>query len=165
MTTCKTTERGATIIEVILTVAILGIVIAGPIGFLANIIDGFIFERNISAAEENIQAALTRITHEVANMDTKRSYTFGSSSITYYYKNNAAQTTILLSGTNILLDGNILLNNVLSGTGFAVTAPNYIASPATPAGITIRAQVTGADKLTVTKTYTARIELNTQRFQ
>jgi len=160
----RKSERGATLIEVIITLVILSTVAAGSLAILFNVVEGMIQERNIAAAEENIQAALTRITHEIANMDTKRGYTFAASSITYYYRADAAQSTIQLSGTNLQLNGNTLLNNVVSGTGFAVTAPNYITSPAVPVGITLSVRVTGA-KVTATKTYTAKIELNTQRFQ
>lgn len=157
----RISERGATLLEVIITLVILSMVAAGSLAILFNIVEGMIQERNVSAAEENIQGALTRITHEIANMDTKRAYTFAASSITYYYRTDAAQSTIQLSGTNLQLNGNTLLNNV---TAFTVTAPNYTASPAVPVGISLSAQVKGA-RITVTKTYTAKIELNTQRFQ
>ncbi|WP_243358216.1 PulJ/GspJ family protein [Fundidesulfovibrio terrae] len=160
----RISERGATLLEVIITLVILSMVAAGSLAILFNIVEGMIQERNVSAAEENIQGALTRITHEIANMDTKRAYTFAASSITYYYRTDATQSTIQLSGTNLQLNGNTLLNNVVSGTGFAVTAPNYTTSPAVPVGISLSVQVKGA-RITVTKTYTAKIELNTQRFQ
>jgi len=45
-----------------------------------------------------------------------------------------------------------------------VTAPNYIASPAVPVGITINAQIPVLSG-TATKAFTTKIELNTQRFQ
>lgn len=157
-------ESGTTLIEVVVTVAILGILAAGALAMLTNSVQGMLQSRDESAAAENVQAALTRITHEIANMDIKRSYTFGSSSMAYYYKTDASQSTIQLSGSNLLLNGNILLNNVVSGTGFSVTAPNYLTSPAVPVGITLSVRVAGA-KATVTKTYTVKIELNTQRFQ
>jgi prepilin-type N-terminal cleavage/methylation domain-containing protein len=160
----RPSERGVTLLEVIITLVILSMVAAGSLAILFNVVEGMIQERNVSAAQENIQAALTRITHEIANMDTKRAYTFGSSSITYYYRDDASTSTIMLSGTNLLLNGNTLLNNVVSGTGFSVTAPDYLASPAVPVGITLSVRVTGA-KVTVTKPYTMKIELNTQRFQ
>ncbi len=133
---------------------------------LTNSVEGLLQARNESAAAENVQAAMTRITHEIANMDIKRAYTFGSTSITYYYRADPAQSTIRLTGQNLQLNGNTLLNNVVPGTGFSVTAPNYISSPnpAVPVGITISVRVPGA-KATVTKTYSANIELNTQRFQ
>lgn len=160
----KNTQLGATLIEVITVTLVLGIVAAGSLTMLANSVQGMVEARNEATAAENIQAALTRITHEVANMDTKRAYTFAANSITYYYKNDAAQSNIRLSGNTILLNNNVLLNNLPNAGGFAVTAPNYSTSPAVPVGVTINANVPTTDG-TVTRTYTARIELNTQRFQ
>jgi len=153
-------DSGMTLLEVVATVAILGVVAVGSLAMLANSVQGLIQARNESAAAENVQAALTRIIHEIVNMDTKRAYTFGSSSITYYYRTDATQSTIQLSGTTVQLNGNTLLNNVIAGTGFTVAGP-----PGTnPPAITITVQVVGA-KATVNKTYSTSIELNTQRFQ
>lgn len=153
-------DSGMTLLEVVATVAILGVLATGAVALLGNSVQGLIQARNESAAAENVQGALTRITHEIANMDTKRAYSFGSSSITYYYRTDAAQSTILLSGTNLQLNGNTLLNNVVSGTGFAVSGP-----PGTnPPAITITVRIVGA-KATVNKTYNTSISLNTQRFQ
>lgn len=157
----RRTETGATLLEVVITIAILGIVAAGSMQMLTNGVEGWLQSRNESTVAENVQAALTRITHEVNNMDTKRAYSFAATSITYFYRTDAAQSTIQLSGTNLQLNGNTLMNNV---TAFAVTAPNYIASPAVPVGISITVRIVGA-RSTVTRTYTTRIELNTQRFQ
>jgi prepilin-type N-terminal cleavage/methylation domain-containing protein len=162
----RVSERGTTLLEVIVTLVLVSMVAAGGLAILTNIVEGMIQERNVSAAEENIQGALTRITHEIANMDTKRGYSFPTNGITYYYRDDAAQSTIQLSGTNLLLNGNTLLNNVVSGTGFVITQPDYkpASGPAVPLGITLTVQVKGATT-TVNKSYTAKIELNTQRFQ
>lgn len=157
-------QAGVSLIEAIVVTAILGIVAVGALTFLQRVTQGALLARNEAAAAENVQAAITRITHELANMDTKRAYTFASTSITYYYRNEAATSTVQLSGTNILLNGNVLLGNVVSGSGFQVTAPNYITSPAVPVGIRIQVQVPSVTG-TVTRTYSAKIELNTQRFQ
>lgn len=158
------TQLGATLIEVITVTLVLGIVAVGTLTMLTNSVQGMVVARNEATAAENIQAALTRITHEVANMDTKRAYTFSSNSITYYYRDDAAQSNIRLSGNTILLNNNILLNNLPNSGGFSVTSPNYSTSPAVPVGITINANVPTING-TVTRAYTARIELNTQRFQ
>jgi type II secretory pathway pseudopilin PulG len=143
---------------------VLGIVAVGTLTMLTNSVQGMVLARNEATAAENIQAALTRITHEVANMDTKRAYAFTSNSITYYYKSDVAQSSISLSGNTIQLNNNVLLNNLPNSGGFSVTAPNYSVSPAVPVGITINANVPTLSG-TVTRAYTARIELNTQRFQ
>lgn len=153
-------DTGTTLLELIAALVILGTVAAGALAILTNVTQGMIQTRTESAVAENVQAALTRITHEIANMDIKRAYSFGSSSISYYYRTDGAQSTIQLSGTTLQLNGNTLLNNLVSGTGFAVTAP----APTTPAGITITVRIVGP-KSTVNKSFTTSIELNTQRFQ
>jgi len=157
-------QGGTTLIELVVVLLVLGVVMAGALSILPDAVRGMLLVRDESAAAENIQAALTRITHELSNMDTKRSYSFGSTSITYYYRAEAAQSTLQLSGTNLVLNGNVLLDNLVSGSGFQVTSPNYIASPAVPAGVTLKVLVPSLEG-TVTKTYTTKIEFNTQRFQ
>jgi len=164
MNSARAKERGVTLLEMAVSLAVLGILAVGVLSILPNVMQGALLARNAAASAENIQAALTRITHEVANIDTKRAYTFTSTAITYYYRAEAAQNTIQLTGSTITLNGNVLLNNVVSGSGFQVTAPNYISSPAIPVGIRIQAQVPALSG-TVTKTFTTKIELNTQRFQ
>jgi len=157
-------QGGATLLELVAVLTVLAVVMAGALSVLPDAVRGMILARDESAAAENIQAALTRITHEVTNMDTKRPYGFTSTSITYYYRDDAAQSTISLSGTNLMLNGNVLLGNLVSGSGFQVTSPNYIASPAVPAGVTLNVRVPGLNGM-VTKTYVTKIEFNTQRFQ
>ncbi|MFZ5428302.1 MAG: PulJ/GspJ family protein [Thermodesulfobacteriota bacterium] len=157
-------QGGGTLLEMTAVLAVLGVVMAGALSILPDAVRGMILARDESAAAENIQAALTRITHEVSNMDTKRPYSFTSTSITYYYRNEGVQSTISLSGTNLTLNGNVLLGNLVSGSGFQVSSPNYIASPAVPAGVTLNVRVPGLNGM-VTKTYTTKIEFNTQRFQ
>ncbi len=148
-------------LEVAAAVAILGIVAASALGILANVTQGFMQARAETAAAENAQAALTRIIHEVANIDTKRSYSLAGNVITYYYRTDATQSTIQRTGTNLQLNGNTLLSNV---TAFTTTQQNYGTSPAVPAAVSMQVQVVGP-KDTVTKTYSAKIELNSQRFQ
>jgi len=160
----QSAQSGVTLLEMIATLVVMSIVAAGALTLLPAVMRGTLLARNAAASAENIQAALTRITHEVANIDTKRAYTFTSTAITYYYRAEATQNTIQLTGTTITLNGNVLLNNVVSATGFQVTAPNYIASPAVPVGITINAQIPVLSG-TATKAFTTKIELNTQRFQ
>lgn len=156
-------SRGFSLLEMAVTLAILGIAATGALGIMANITQGMMQERAESAAAENAQAALTRIIHEVANIDTKRDWSLTGNVIRGYYRTDANQTTIQLSGTNLQLNGNTLLNNVVAGTGFSVTPPSY-GSTTTPVAVTIRTQVVGP-KDTVTKIYTTKVELNTQRFQ
>jgi type II secretory pathway pseudopilin PulG len=153
-------NTGTTLLELVVALVILGTVAAGALAILTNVTAGMIQTRTESAVAENVQAALTRITHEIVNMDIKRAYSFGSSSITYYYRTDGAQSTIQLSGTTLQLNGNTLLNNVVAGTGFAVTAP----TSTTPTGITITVLMVGP-KSSVNKSFTTSIELNTQRFQ
>ena len=155
-------QNGFTLLEVIVTTVILGMAAVAVLGFFTRAVEGMLLTRNETAAEENIQAALTRITHEVANLDTKRAYSFSSNTITSYYRTDAATTTIVRAGTTITLGGNILLNNVVNAaSGFTVTQPT---SPYSVT-VSISVQVPGLRGATTTKTYSTVINLNTQRFQ
>ncbi len=153
-----------TLFEVAATLAVMGILAAGAASVLTGAVEGALESRNQSTSAENIQAALTRITHEIANMDIKRSYSFNSTSISYYYRASGSQSTIQLSGTNLLLNGQVLLSGLVSGSGFQVTAPNYITSPAVPAQVSLTVQVPTVGG-SVSRTFTAKISLNTQRWQ
>jgi len=164
MRQARVTEKGTTLLEMAAVLVILGMVAAGATAMLTNAAEGMINSRNASTSAEEIQAAFTRITHEITNADTKRGYDFTGNSISYYYRNSAAQTTIQLSGTNLLLDGNILLNNVQSNTGFSVTPPNYGVTPGVPVRVTLIVNVPMVTGV-VQKTYSTRIEVITQRFQ
>lgn len=162
MRAARKNQSGTTLLEVAATLAIMGILAAGATAIIFNTVEGSLSARNQSASAENIQGAITRITHEIANLDIKRSYTFGASSIAYYYRSDANQSTIQLSGSTITLNGNVLLTNV---TGFQVTAPNYITSPAVAPQVRITVNVPRADGTTVSRVFTAKISLNTQRWQ
>lgn len=157
MIAMEKSQRGFTLIEVITTLVVLSLLGMGAANLLANVAQGMLQTRNATAAAENIQAALTRITHELANMDSQRAFTISASSATYYYKADVAQTTIQLSGTNLQLNGNTLLNNV---TAFALArAGNSID---VTVSMTVRIPtLTG----TTSKVYATVVNLNTQRFQ
>ncbi|MBI4805760.1 MAG: prepilin-type N-terminal cleavage/methylation domain-containing protein [Desulfovibrio sp.] len=166
MISARENQRGTTLIELIVTLVILGIVAAGALPVLMNVLQGWLLAKNEAAAEENIQAALTRITHEIANADTKRltSSWISSNVLTYYYMTDVSQTIIQLNGTNLQINNNTLVGNVVSGTGFVATQQNFGANPPTPVVIQLTVRVP-TWKGNVNKTYNTNIALNTQRFQ
>ena len=166
MTRTVENQRGTTLLELVVTLIILGIVAAGALPVLMNVVEGWILARNEAAAEENIQAALTRITHEIANADTKRlsSTWISSNVVTYYYRTESSQTVIRLNGTNLQINNNTLLGNVVSGTGFVATQQNFGATPPTPVVVQLTVRVNTVSG-TINKMYNTNIALNTQRFQ
>jgi prepilin-type N-terminal cleavage/methylation domain-containing protein len=93
--------RGFTLIELIAVLIIIGVISIGIYSLLANIVNGFNHTRYVTDYTENLQIALTRITHEVANINTTKTYTISQSSITYYYGSDSNTSNISFSGSNI----------------------------------------------------------------
>jgi len=153
----RTKQRGFTLLEIVITLVIVGFAAVGVSALLTNVVTGMLYTRSASASAENIQAALTRITHELANMDTQRSITWGASSVTYYYKQDASTTTIQLTGSALQLNGNTLLDNV---TAFSISRPANSVSVSVSMTVNVPTQ-----NGTTPKVFSTYINLNTQRFQ
>jgi prepilin-type N-terminal cleavage/methylation domain-containing protein len=144
--------KGFTLIEVIISLVLLAVVSVGLFQLLANTIAGFSFAKNSDATTEKVQLAFMRMAHEIANINTAKSYSVASNIITYYYSTASASTTIRLTTGNLQLDGNTLLDNVSSFTAILNSSPSIT--------ITVVVNITNAST-TVQKTYTTTIDLNT----
>lgn len=155
-------QNGFTLLEVVVVTLLVGLAAVSVTAFFTKAVEGALFTRDVTAAQENIQAALTRVTHEVANLDTKRAYSFANNAIVYYYRDESTQTTIARSGTLLQINGETLLDNVVNSTaGFTVTQP--INAYSITVSLSVNIPVLNASS--VTKTYSTVINLNTQRFQ
>jgi prepilin-type N-terminal cleavage/methylation domain-containing protein len=144
--------KGFTLIEVIISLVLLAVISVGLFQLLANTIAGFNFAKNSDATTEKVQLAFMRMAHEIANINTAKSYSVASNIITYYYNTASASTTIRLTAGNLQLDGNTLLDNVSSFTAILNSSPSIT--------ITVVVNITNAST-TVQKTYTTTIDLNT----
>ncbi len=155
----RTNQRGFTLLETIVTLVIVALSAVAIIDLFTNVVSGMIYSRSASASAENIQAALTRITHELANMDTKRNFTLASNSVTYYYRQDANASTIQLTGSNLELNGNTLLNNV---TAFSLAKPANSISVSVSMTVNVPTPTPGT---TTSKVFSTYVNLNPQRFQ
>lgn len=151
------TQRGFTLLETVVTLVIVGFAAVSISAMLTNVVNGMLYARSASASAENIQAAMTRITHELANMDTQRAITWGGNSVTYYYRTDAATTTIQLNGSTIQINNNTLLDNV---TAFSLTFTQ--GNIAVAVSLTVNVPTPTA---TTAKTFSTFVNLNMQRFQ
>ena len=156
----RDSENGFTLFEVVVTLIILGIVAGGAVSLFTNVVEGMILTRNATASAEKIQTALTRITHELAgaNLAVQSSVVSGGNTLSYYYATDPTLYTVQRSGTNLTLNGNVLLDNIVNnGTGFTAAQNVYSVT------ITINVLVPMVSGTTA-KTYTTVIDLNSQRF-
>jgi prepilin-type N-terminal cleavage/methylation domain-containing protein len=162
-------SRGMTLLEMVLTLIVLGMLAVGASAILYNGVLGALQTRNDTATAENAQAALTRIAHEIANINTKANYSIDTTNmiLTYYYRTDGSQSVITRTGTNITIQANgggtyTLMNNVTNAAaGFTVSQPYSAYS----VQISIQVAVPSAYGTAVSKTYTTVVDLNDQRFQ
>jgi prepilin-type N-terminal cleavage/methylation domain-containing protein len=160
---------GFTLLELIATLVVFGMMAVGVTAILTQGVEGALQTRNDTATAENAQAALTRIAHEIANINTKENYTIDTTNmiLTYYYRTDGSQSVIERTGTNITIQANggatyTLLNNVTNAAaGFTVSQPYSAYS----VQISLQVAVPSAYGTAKTETYTTVVDLNDQRFQ
>lgn len=107
-------KQGFTLIEIIVSLLLVGIV-AAAIGLSGvNIVKSFLFDRNNAATLQKGQIAIARIQKELNN--DKKVFVASSSQITFSSYRDAANHTISWggSGTNLLLDSIVLTDKVSS---------------------------------------------------
>ena len=156
----RASEKGFTLFELIVTLIILGVVAGGATSLFSNVVEGMILTRNVTTSEEKIQTALTRLTHELANANLKVNNDEvvpgrgTGTTFSYYYANDPTPYTVQLTGSNLTLNGNVLLDNV---TGFTTAQNGYSAS------FTVNVLVPTVHGATP-KSYSPVIDLSTQRF-
>lgn len=152
-------QQGFTLLETVVTLVIVSLSAVAIIDLFTNVVSGMLYARSASASAENIQAALTRITHELANLDSKRNFTLSSSSVTYFYRQDANASTIQRTGSTLQLNGNTLLDNV---TAFALAKPANSISVSVSMTVNVPTPTPGT---TTSKVFSTFVNLNPQRFQ
>jgi len=116
MKTRSKNQNGFTLIEIIVSLMIFGLIASFTVIGISNVMEGYIFTKDNSNTSLKTQIALTRLTKEFGSIDSVLS---GSdTSITYTIIKNGSQTTnrtVTWSGTQndpLTLDNNILIDNV-----------------------------------------------------
>lgn len=154
-------EKGFTLIEMIVSLVLVGIlaVIAG-LG-LVNITQGYIFAKKNAETVQKTQIAITRIIKELGAAEPQTSgataiTTAGTTTVSYTRRASVGSTTFIsntisianglvqMSGTT---NGTLLNNVVTASSSFAYfdAAGNTTANPADIRRIDVTLRVTGAD--------------------
>ena len=107
--------HGFTMIEVIASIVLVGILAVLTSISLANIFEGYLFTKDNADTTMKAQIALTRLVKEFSSIDEISNGT--NTSLTYkYYKNGVSEPrTVTWSGIDnapLLLGGNILADNI-----------------------------------------------------
>ena len=149
-------SRGFTLIEIIAVLVILSILFVGIFPILSNAVKGFNQAKNVTDYTETVQSALTRISHEMANINTKKALSISNNSIIYYFGTDSSPSTVSLSGSNLTLNDYTILSNVSS---FIITKPS---DPRVD--ITITSTIPDVDGA-ISRSFTIKTDLNPERFQ
>ncbi|MGA9109109.1 MAG: type II secretion system protein J [Smithella sp.] len=160
-------EKAFTLIEVIVSLVLVGIIAAVAGLGLVRVSQGYVFAKQNSETMQKIQVAMNRIVKELAAAQaTSTSIAItaaGTTSVSYTRpasigSNTFVTNTISISGTLVQISGNTsgtIINNVVSNSSsFAYFDTNGAALPAPVAAVArirridITLSVTGADNLT-----------------
>jgi prepilin-type N-terminal cleavage/methylation domain-containing protein len=142
----KRRQRGFTLIEVIVSIILLGVVSAGVGLGIVKIIDAYFFTKTNAQTVQRVQVAMTRIAKEL-NSATAVTAASGNSII---FNKGTASATIRLNGSTVQIDGAILIDNVSAFTlTYFDAAGAATALPAAIRRIDIGMAVTGADNVSL----------------
>jgi len=161
-------DKGFTLIEIIVVLVLLGILGAGGAMMISKVIEGYVFARDNDAIAQKTQAALNRMAVDFTYIDKAVTATQSSSGTSFTYTGDypdfagAVATephTITISGTTVTYDGITLIDNVASGGLTFSYFDTYAGADtgsfgANTALVGISLTVTAADGQT--KTYTSR---------
>lgn len=131
----KTDEKGFTLIEVIVTLVLVGITAALAGMWIVSVASGYIFAKMNMGTTQKAQLAMTRLDKEFTALSAVTATPAGG--ITYTRADMAlgsvAGQTVLLSGSNLQLNGNTLADGV---SAFALAYCDNITDAVCPASWT-----------------------------
>ena len=156
-------ERGFTLIEVIVTLILVGITAAMAGMWIVSVANGYVFAKKNMETTQKAQLTLTRLEKEFKLISTINLANTNSTKITYSRLNNSGVTitdqTVALSGSLLKLNNDTLTNNV---SAFTLSYCDDVTSTSCPSAwsstsriILITLTLTGADN--VQSTFTQRV--------
>lgn len=113
MNSRKTNEKGFTLIEIVVTLLLVGITAALAGMWIISVTNGYIFTRNNMETTQKAQLAMTRLVKEFKAITAVGSNS--ANSISYTRSDIAlgsVTSTVALSGSELQLNGNALADNV-----------------------------------------------------
>jgi len=122
-------SRGFTLIEIIAVLVLVGILGAGGAYAISKAAEAYVFTRDNASMAQKIQAAITRMAVDFTYLDTAATAAQSSDGVSFTYVGDypyypqaigdapVTEThTITQTGTELLYDGDVLLDNVADGT-------------------------------------------------
>ena len=98
--------RGFTLIEMVMVIAITGIVGVSMVSGMAPLVNGFIYARIITKADTVNRIALKRISLELNDANAVATSSFPSSSIEFTMENTGDVISYSLNGTDLMRQKN-----------------------------------------------------------
>jgi len=105
-------QRGFSLIEMMVVVAILGLIVLGLVTFFTGGTKSWVAGQSQLEAQRNARQAMDRMVREIREGNSIASGSNTSITINYLASFGKSPVTYRLSGTTISRDGNPLINNV-----------------------------------------------------
>ena len=155
----RSKERGFTLVEVIVSLALIAVLSAMAGLGLVQVTQGYVMARQNSATVQKVQIAMARIVKELsAATAISASPAPTASSIRFTRSPGPVTNTISFAGGAVQINGETLIDNVTAFTFAYYDAAGLVTTtPASIGRVDISLTVTAANNLT--STFTNRIDL------
>lgn len=107
-----TGTKGFTLIEIIVTLLIVGIISAIAGLWMVQTVEGFVFARQNAETLQKGQMAITRLIREINVMGPVSSGTASAITFTSYRGGSPSSSAIALNAGTVTLDGEVLVDSV-----------------------------------------------------
>lgn len=144
-------DEGFSLIEIIVVLVISGIILAVAGMGIVKVTESLVFTQKNASTNLKAQVALTRLEIELHMIDNVASGTATNLVYVYNTGSHAGSHSLSYSGNSILLDGDVLVDNIISFSLAYFDTYNGATQATWPAGSTTRRiielnfSITGAD--------------------
>jgi len=135
--------QGFTLVELLITITILGVLSVLMLPVIQTGFNGYFTARNITEANWQAEMALERMTRDIRDIPSPSSISVANSNQLTFVGATNNSVSYTLSGTNLLLNGNILAQGVNSVTfGYFTSAGAVAGTIASICYVTITLNIT-----------------------